>query len=130
MDALEQPLREMYDAVNAAMASGEQNEIERLLTPYLTDDFVLHPSETLLDGKVTHGVPETAEWLATMSFSDIRWELDEFKLVGHGKVATTGTVAAQGHTSGAGGIAAFEHRITLRDGRIAELDASIPSNVG
>jgi hypothetical protein len=129
MDALEQLLREMYDAVNAAMASGEQKEIERLIGPYVTDDFVLRPSETLLDGKVSQGVPAVAEWLATMSFSDVRWVLGSVAQEDDETVVTTGTVSVHGQASGAAGIAAFEHRITLRDGRVAELHASIPSNV-
>ena len=123
-------MQRLYDALNAAMALGDEASIARLLGPVLTDDIELYPSETLLDGRECHGVGEVVDWLATVSMSGVRWKLDSIEDQPDGTVVTRGMVEGQGTTSGAASIASFEHRVTLRDGRIARLDASIRSNLG
>ena len=130
MTALEERLRLHYDAVNAAMACGEEEEIGRLLRPYMTEDAVLHPSATLLDAQTAVGLPAIARWLATMSFAEVMWRPETFEAVDGDTARVTGTVTAAGQASGAEGIARFEHRITLRDGLVSEVVASIPTNLG
>ncbi len=119
----------LYDATNAAMALGDEAGIARMLGPIVTTDIVLLPSESLLDSKPCNGVGEVVEWLATVSISGVRWKLETIEEESDGTFVARGTVEGQGESSGADGIATFEHRLTLRDGRIARLEASIASNV-
>jgi hypothetical protein len=64
-----------------------------------------------------------------VSLAGPTWQPETIEEVGDSTFRVTGSVSATGQTSGVAGVARFDHRLTLRDGRLAQMIASIPSNL-
>lgn len=114
------PIRELVDALYAALRTGDRETLERILAP----GFTSYLAEGMPAGGGRHRGPAEAiehGWWAIGRAFAVRPEPEEWIACADGRLLVRGRYAGSRRSDGAPVDAAFMHLWRARDGRLVEL---------